>query len=78
MDVGKIVEAHGDGRVSVSLFSYVASALILWHSLAPVTETELLLAAKSGMVEVILMQNTIKIPRPSIVDITFIVPLGEW
>jgi len=77
MDVGKIVKAHGDGRVSVSLFSYVTSALILRHSLAPVTETESPLATKSGMVEVILMQNTIKITRSSIVDITFIVPLGE-
>jgi hypothetical protein len=75
MDVGKTVKAHGDGRVSISLFFYEASALILWHSLAPVTETELLLAAKSRMVEVILMQNTIKVPRSSIVDITFIVPL---
>jgi len=77
IDLGKIIKAHGDGRISVSLFSCVTSTLLLQHSLAPVTETESPLEVKSGMAEVILTQNTIKISRLSIVDIAFIVALAE-
>jgi hypothetical protein len=75
--IGKIVKVHDDNKISVSLFSRVSSDLLIHHSLSVVTATKAPFAVNSGMVEVIQMPTIIKIPRSSIVDLAFIVPLVE-
>jgi hypothetical protein len=75
--IGKIVKAHGDGRISLSMLSYATSDVLLRHSLSAVTDAEAPFAVKSGMVEVIQVPNTLKISRSSIVNVAFIVPLAE-
>ncbi len=75
--IGKIVKSHGDDKVSACLFSQVSSEILNHHSLSAVTDAEAPFALKSGMVEVIQTPTIIKIPRSSIVDLAFIVPLVE-
>jgi hypothetical protein len=75
--IGKIVKAHGDGRISLSVLSHATSDVLLRHLLSAVTDAEAPFAVKSGMVEVIQVPNTLKISRSSIVDVAFIVPLAE-
>jgi hypothetical protein len=75
--IGKIIKVHGDSWVSVCLFTPITAELLILHSLSAITADESPFAVKSGMVEVIQSSIILKIPRSSIVDLAFIVPLGE-
>jgi hypothetical protein len=76
-EVGRITRVHGRDRVSVILFKTVTEELLLQYALSIITLADFHFAVKSGMVELIETTEVWKIPRSTITDLAFLIPLHE-
>ena len=76
-DIGRIIQGHGNDRVSVIILEPVTAEYLIQHSLSAVRADDSPFAVKSGMVEVIQTSTILNIARSSIIDFAFVIPLRE-
>jgi hypothetical protein len=76
-EIGRMVRVHRGDRISIVLFKTITEEVLLQFALPIITSTDSPLAVKSGMVELMETEEVWKIPRSTITDLTFIIPLHE-
>ncbi|MFN9978296.1 MAG: hypothetical protein ACK53Y_00200, partial [bacterium] len=74
--VGKIVGGGGN-ILQVAVFTRMTSEILLQYSLPPITTALYPTASLAHMIEVVLVDCSVSILRPSVYDVAYVVPLSE-